>query len=92
MVLLLRDWVRRENKRYIFIKNEENKVNIINVSDNLQKNNVLNDLGIKASDLLQSNGIIWVEGPSDMIYMNKWIELWSEGKYREGKNYQCIFY
>ena len=74
------------------LKDENNKVTIVNVSDNLQKNNVLNDLGIKASDVLQSNGIIWVEGPSDRIYINKWIDLWSNGEIKEGKHYQCVFY
>ena len=28
---------------------------------------LLDELGIKASDILQSNGLIWVEGPSDRI-------------------------
>jgi len=74
------------------IKNEEKSVQIINSSNKIQKNSILNDLGLKASDLLQSNGIIWVEGPSDRIYINKWIELWSNGTIREGKDYQCVFY
>ncbi len=65
---------------------------IINSSNSLQKNAILNDLGLKASDLLQSNGIIWVEGPSDRIYLNKWIKLWSNNTLREGKDYQCVFY
>lgn len=30
----------------------------------------LDDLGVKASDLLQANGIIWVEGPSDRAYIH----------------------
>ena len=53
---------------------------------------ILNDLGIKASDILQSNGIIWVEGPSDRIYINKWIELASDGILRENTHYQILFY
>lgn len=32
---------------------------------------LLDDLGFKASDLLQSNCVIWVEGPSDRIYIKK---------------------
>ena len=56
------------------------------------KKQCLDELGFKASDLFQSNGVIWVEGPSDRIYINKWIELWSDGKYHEGMHYQCIFY
>lgn len=53
---------------------------------------ILNDLGIKASDILQSNGIIWVEGPSDRVYINKWIELASNGVLRENTHYQILFY
>lgn len=30
-------------------------------------------LGYRASDLLQTNAVIWVEGPSDRIYINHWI-------------------
>ena len=37
--------------------------------------NVLADLGYKASDLLQANCVVWVEGPSDRIYFNKWLSL-----------------
>lgn len=53
---------------------------------------ILSDLDIRASDLLQSNCIIWVEGPSDRIYVNRWIELYSKGTIREGAHYQCVFY
>jgi len=53
---------------------------------------VLDDLGAKASDILQANGIIWVEGPSDRIYLNRFIELWGEGAYKEGHHYQFIYY
>lgn len=56
------------------------------------KIDVIHDIGAKASDLLQSNGIVWLEGPSDRIYFNKWVELVSEGKLKEGIDYQCAFY
>ena len=42
--------------------------------------------------MLQANGLIWVEGPSDRIYLNRWIELYSDGRLREGRDYQCVFY
>ena len=38
------------------------------------------------------NGLIWVEGPSDRIYLNHWIELYADGRLREGRDYQCVFY
>lgn len=58
----------------------------------IDKNNILNDMGNLASDILQSNGIIWVEGPSDRMYINKWIEIISEGKLKEHIHYQIMFY
>ena len=53
---------------------------------------ILDDLDIRASDLLQSNGVVWVEGPSDRIYFNRWVQLFTGGKIREGTHYQCVFY
>jgi len=53
---------------------------------------VLGELGARPSDLLQANGVIWVEGPSDAIYLNRWIELMSDGELREGRHYTCAFY
>lgn len=56
----------------------------------------LDDLGVKGSDLLQSNGVIWLEGPSDRIYLKKWLELYSEkvGKKlpKENRDYSIAFY
>ena len=53
---------------------------------------VLDDLDFRASDLFQSNGIVWVEGPSDRVYINRFIELVFGGRFREGAHYQCVFY
>jgi Predicted ATPases len=58
----------------------------------LEHRDVLDALDCRASDLLQSNGIIWVEGPSDRTYVKRWIELHSNGELREGTHYQCAFY
>lgn len=70
----------------------ESSLELSRVDNFLEKNSILNDVGFKASDILQSNGIIWVEGPSDRLYVNKWINLWSNGDLKEGKDYQCVFY
>ena len=56
----------------------------------LQNRNVLDDLDFRASDLLQTNAVVWVEGPSDRIYFNKWVKLWSAGELVEGVHYQCL--
>ncbi|MEX1231404.1 MAG: AAA family ATPase [Planctomycetaceae bacterium] len=52
---------------------------------------ILDDLDVRASDLLQSNGVIWVEGPSDRIYLNRWIELFDE-ELKEELHYQIVYY
>lgn len=62
---------------------------IENFSD---KSYLLDDIGAKASDLMQANGIVWLEGPSDRIYFNKWIELISNGEIKEHKDYECAFF
>ncbi|MCL5736914.1 MAG: ATP-binding protein [Actinobacteria bacterium] len=36
---------------------------------------VLDDLGVRASDILQANGVVWVEGISDRILIRRWFEL-----------------
>ena len=53
---------------------------------------VISELGAKPSDLLQANGIIWVEGPSDCIYINRLIDIFSNNSLLEGRDYQCAFY
>lgn len=37
---------------------------------------LLDDLGVLASDLMQSNSVILVEGPSDRIYIKYWLMRW----------------
>ncbi|MCE8555596.1 AAA family ATPase [Ruegeria pomeroyi] len=52
---------------------------------------LLDDLGLHASDLLQANMVIWVEGPSDRIYLNHWIAA-VDPELREGIHYSILFY
>lgn len=48
-------------------------------------------LGYRASDIVQSNCVIWVEGPSDRLYIRKWISL-LDPKLLEGVHYVIMFY
>ncbi|WP_080559342.1 AAA family ATPase [Variovorax paradoxus] len=52
---------------------------------------VCRDLGYRASDILQTNAIVWVEGPSDRIYLNHWIVA-RDSTLREGTDYSIMFY
>ncbi|TVP79532.1 MAG: helix-turn-helix domain-containing protein [Puniceicoccaceae bacterium] len=62
------------------------------VSAHFDKIGLVAELGAKPSDLLQANGIIWVEGPSDRIYINQWIGLLSDNELQEGRDYQCAYF
>src|SRR5665811_129032 len=76
----------------LHVTHDGDKASVGRISSYVQSVNLLDDLGVRASDLLQANCLVWVEGPSDRFYFNKWIELWSEGKLCEGTHYQCVFY
>jgi hypothetical protein len=49
------------------------------------------DLGHKASELAQSNAVVWVEGPSDRIYLQHWLNG-LDSELKEGIHYSIIFY
>lgn len=51
----------------------------------------LRALGYRSSDLLQSNAIIWVEGPSDRIYLLHWLRNVNPGL-QEGIDFSIAFY
>lgn len=61
------------------------------IASTKERSSICNDLGYKASDILQANCIIWVEGPSDRIYLNHWISA-KNPKLIEGVHYSIMFY
>jgi predicted ATP-dependent endonuclease of OLD family len=52
---------------------------------------VLDLLDVRASDILQANMVIWVEGPTDRMFINRCLEL-AESGFREGLEYQVVCY
>jgi predicted ATP-dependent endonuclease of OLD family len=58
---------------------------------NWERFSICVDLGYRASDLLQANSIIWVEGPSDRVYLNHWIKA-LRPECIEGLHYSLMFY
>ncbi|HEY9885960.1 MAG TPA: ATP-binding protein, partial [Vampirovibrionales bacterium] len=73
-----------QNAQIVHVTHDGKQSKVKAVNTYVENKDLLFDLGIRASDLLQANCIIWVEGPSDRIYINRWIELWSEGELKEG--------
>lgn len=49
------------------------------------------ELGARASDLVQANSVVWVEGASDRTYIRRWIESLAPDLV-EGIHYSLMFY
>ena len=80
-----------KNSQLIHVINDGNKSTSTAVLSYNGTKQILNDLGIKASDILQSNGVVWVEGPSDRNFINKWLEILAPDL-KEGLHYSIMFY
>ncbi|TLU81929.1 MAG: ATP-binding protein [Chlorobium sp.] len=61
------------------------------VTSDHQRSTVCEDLGYHPSDLLQANCVIWVEGPSDRVYINYWLRGLTADLI-EGIHYSIMFY
>lgn len=76
----------------LHITHDRTCASVRHITTYVENKGVLDDLDVRASDLLQSNGVVWLEGPSDRLYFNRWVDLWTNGELREGAHYQCVFY
>lgn len=61
------------------------------VTSDAHRTAVCADLGYHPSDLLQANCLVWVEGPSDRIYLNWWLRFVAPDLI-EGIHYSIMFY
>ncbi|MEZ4710355.1 MAG: AAA family ATPase [Caldilineaceae bacterium] len=73
------------------VRNDRNSAVVKLASTAKEKSEICADLGYRASDILQANCIIWVEGPSDRIYLKRWIEM-KAPHFVEGLHYSVMFY
>ena len=73
------------------VRLEDGQSIVKRVFSDSHKFSICHDLGYKASDLLQANCVIWVEGPSDCVYLNHWIKSVDETLI-EGLHYSIMFY
>lgn len=72
-------------------KNDSDDVVISLAASPTERYSICQHLGYQASDLLQANAIVWVEGPSDRIYLNHWIRSVAKDLV-EGVDYSVMFY
>ena len=78
------------------IERRDDRSTIAKLCNNrMDLNTILDNIGILPSQLLQSNCVIWVEGPSDKIYLKNWIELIAQEKgftFIEGRHFSFVYY
>ena len=70
---------------------QEGKTSINNALSPSERHCICYDLGYLPSDILQANCCIWVEGPSDRVYLNHWIRN-KDPDLIEGFHYSIMFY
>ncbi len=73
------------------VTHDGKKSSVTNIDSSKKNHDILDDLGYKNSDILQANGIIWVEGPSDRVFINQWLSL-KRPDLEEGLHYSILFY
>jgi|GEM_PF-189270 len=66
-----------KNAQIIHVENNGQIATAKTVLTDFDNRNILRDLDYRASDILLSNGIIWVEGPSDAIYLELLFDLYN---------------
>lgn len=81
----------RLNTSIYHVQNDGIKSTIFNANRTSRTFSILNDLGYHSSDILQANGVIWVEGPSDRTFILKWINL-IDNSLKEGLHFIIMFY
>lgn len=67
----------------------ESRVTACPKPENLSR--ICHDLGFRPSDLLQSDSVVWVEGPSDRIYLQHWLGALAPDL-REDYDFSILFY
>ncbi|WP_064436020.1 AAA family ATPase [Pseudoalteromonas neustonica] len=77
---------------YRTLKSDEGASQITPNDNVIKYYETLDSLGVKASQILQANTVLWVEGPSDRIYLKKWIDIFSNEELKEGKDYSFLYF
>ena len=74
---------------HVYLDGETTRVSSAKVAS--ERYLICADLGCRASDIVQSNAVVWVEGPSDRLYIKHWIRALAS-ELIEGTHYTIMFY
>lgn len=73
------------------IKLLDGSSHVFRITADEDKSEICRNLGYHPSDFIQANSVIWVEGPSDRIYLNYWLKAINPTLV-EGIHYSIMFY
>jgi len=90
--IAINTFANKPDTQILHVKKENGISTMDQIDSFISKTHVLEDLDVRASDIFQSNGIIWVEGPSDRVYIKRWLEIWGDKNLIEGSDYQFLYY
>lgn len=84
-------FIDTEGATVFHVSLQDNKTKIERAVVDKDRYRICFDLGYKASDIIQSNFVIWVEGPSERIYITHWLRHFAP-ELKEGTHYSIMFY
>jgi len=84
-------FVDTPNANVFHVTNDGQQTRVQAVVSAEDRRQFLDGFGYQASDILQTNSVIWVEGPSDRTYLNHWIKA-ADDQLEEGIHYTIMFY
>lgn len=65
---------------------------VTRVTGDSERFSACSDLGYRPSDFVQANCVLWVEGPSDRVYIKHWLDETFPDEFIEGVHYSIMFY
>lgn len=85
------DVLQRNDRIFRFIQKNDGSCVAMPCQGVVDQHFLLDSLGVPRSTLLEPNCVIWVEGPSDRLYLRKWLQQTAPNLH-EGINYAFVFY
>ncbi len=80
-----------EGVNVFHVQSESGHAKIRPIITERERHHSCSELGYRASELVQANFVVWVEGPSDRVYLNAWLSQ-SAPELQEGRHYSIMFY
>lgn len=84
-------FIDTEGAAVFSVRNDGKETSITEAVLKKERYDLCSNLGYRASDILQANAVIWVEGPSDRIYLRHWLAVMLP-EFVEGTHFSIMFY